>query len=109
MLAGTTIAAPGCLALIAPAGFGLAAGDHDLGALIGHRLRDRPANAARGAGDDGDFAGEVEQAHSVSPIPFVSSEVETRLPSVPRFSTSLEANGFCSARRRMLGELHQSN
>ena len=56
------------------AGVLLAAGDDDPGALLGQRLGDGPADAARRAGDDRDLAGEVEQA------------------------------GSCRVRRRMLGE-----
>src|SRR3546814_11942221 len=49
------------------AGVGLAAGDDDPGALIGHRLGDGAANASGGAGDDGDFAGEVEEVAHAQP------------------------------------------
>ena len=45
----------------------LARGDHHLGAVLGHPLGDGAADAARGAGDDGDFSRHIEQAHVVSP------------------------------------------
>ena len=60
------------------AGLGLAAGDDNVRALIGHRLGNGSADAARGAGDDRDLAGEVEQRHASLPISFVLSEVEGR-------------------------------
>ena len=43
------------------AGLGLARRDHDLRAMLGEALRDRPADAPRRAGDDGDAAAEIEQ------------------------------------------------
>jgi hypothetical protein len=43
------------------AGVRLAAGDHDFGAEARHQLRRGSADAAAGAGDDGDFAGEIER------------------------------------------------
>jgi hypothetical protein len=43
------------------AGFDLARRDHDLGAVLGEALRDRPADAPRRAGDDGDAAAEIKQ------------------------------------------------
>jgi hypothetical protein len=47
--------------------------------MIGKRFSDRPADAARRAGNDGDFAGEIEQVrHSKLLFPFVLSEVEGR-------------------------------
>src|SRR5690606_13488563 len=50
----------------------LSAGDHHPRALIGHRLGDRAADAARRSGDDGDLAGKIEQGHQLYPptVPF---------------------------------------
>ena len=45
----------------------LARGDHHLGAVLGHPLGDGAADAARGAGDDGDFSRHIEQGHVLSP------------------------------------------
>src|SRR5687767_10039945 len=42
------------------AGVLLAAGDYDLRAMVGQRLRDRPADPARRSGDNRDFVGEIE-------------------------------------------------
>src|SRR5215468_4216357 len=42
-------------------GVGLAAGDHDLSAELCQELRAGTADAAAGAGDDGDGAGEIER------------------------------------------------
>ena len=42
-------------------GVRLAAGDHDFGAELCQQLRRGTADAAAGAGDDGDFAGEIER------------------------------------------------
>src|SRR5690606_20917075 len=42
----------------------LAARNHDLGALFGHRLRGGFADAARRSGDQRNLAGHVEQAHA---------------------------------------------
>src|SRR6185312_16876016 len=49
------------------ADIGLARGDHDLRAMLGHALGDRAADAARRAGDDGDLSLHVEQAHGSLP------------------------------------------
>src|SRR6185436_15714634 len=46
----------------------LARGDHHPGAVMRERLRDRPPDPARRAGDDRDLAGEIEQMHSCPPI-----------------------------------------
>ena len=46
------------------AGVLLAARDHDLCALLGHRLGDRPADAARRSGDQRDLTAHVEKAHA---------------------------------------------
>jgi hypothetical protein len=43
------------------AGIGLATGDHDFCAELGEQLSGRAADAAAGAGDDGDFSGEIER------------------------------------------------
>ena len=43
------------------AGVGLAAGDHDFGAEFCQQFRGGTADAAAGAGDDGDFSGEIER------------------------------------------------
>ncbi len=42
------------------AGIGLATADDHIGAVFGHAVGDRLADAARGAGDEGGLAGEVE-------------------------------------------------
>src|SRR5262249_13987379 len=49
------------------ADIGLARGDHDLGAVLGHALGDRLADAFGRTGDDGDFSLHVEQAHGLLP------------------------------------------
>ena len=53
------------------AGVGLAAGDHHLGAELGQQFRRRAADAAAGAGDDGDLAGEIERGSFTMRLPFV--------------------------------------
>src|SRR3546814_9238221 len=76
--------------LFRSAGVGLAAGDDDPGALIGHRLGDGAANASGGAGDDGDFAGEVEEvAHR-------SEEHMSELQSLMRISYAV----FCLKKKK---------
>ena len=49
---------------------GVAAPDRDVAAGRGQRLRDAEADAAIAAGDDGDAAGEVENAHEAFPVWF---------------------------------------
>src|SRR3546814_3867791 len=48
------------------AGVLFAARDHDLRAMLGHRLRDLPADAARRSGSQRDLALHVEQVHAPS-------------------------------------------
>ena len=97
MLAATTIAAPAMLRVDRVgdflAGVRLARRDHHLGALIGQRLGDRPADPARRAGDDRDLAGEIEQII---------------LPVIQRAVTpcsGLDPPSPDDVSRRMLGEL----
>ena len=47
----------------------VAAGDHDLGAGLGEEFRHRPADAARRAGDDGDFLRKDQREKGSSLIP----------------------------------------
>lgn len=46
-----------------PAGLELAAGNDYLGTVLHHGFRDGTANAARRAGDNSNFAAELEEAH----------------------------------------------
>src|SRR3546814_20273733 len=59
------------------AGVLFAARYHDLRAMLGHRLRDRPADAARRSGCQRDLALHVEQVHA----PALFANTHARSPS----------------------------
>jgi hypothetical protein len=63
------------------AGVGLAAGDHNLGAEFCEQLGRRTADATAGAGDDRDFAGEIERGGFHLCFPWSSLRAKRSNPS----------------------------
>jgi hypothetical protein len=82
------------------AGVKLAGSDDHVGARLGQRLDDGPADAARSPGDDGHLAGHVVQCREGSHVPIVprpaGSATAGRRPNPDRNSELIVPNrAFC--------------
>ena len=82
------------------AGLGLPRRDHDIGAVLREALRNRPAYAARRAGDDSDASGQIKQTgQGFSPSSAIAARPPNRRFDLRRIlnDAALKKHGFGGA------------